>query len=161
MFFTATLLIVSMATCLLAGVFLAFSDFLMRSFDKTTDGSGTEAMQVLNREIYRSVFMFLFLGMVAVSVVSMVYGFLWAPGPAGAFLASAGLIYVCSVFGVTAFGNVPLNNRLDALPLGGALAQSFWPEYLLRWTRLNHVRALACLASALCYAWAAVLHAAA
>ena len=61
------------------------------------------------------------------------------------------------LFGVTAFGTVPLNNRLDAMPRGSAEAQGYWPEYRRRWTRLNLLRGAACLAAAGAFAAAALL----
>jgi uncharacterized membrane protein len=57
-----------LAYALVAGVFLAFSDFIMRSLALTGGVGGVEAMQVINREVFRWVFMTLFLGMAAGSV---------------------------------------------------------------------------------------------
>jgi len=51
------------AYALVGGVFLAFSDFIMRSLSHTGGVGGVEAMQVINREVFRWVFMTLFLGM--------------------------------------------------------------------------------------------------
>ena len=58
-----------LAYALVAGVFLAFSDFIMRSLALTGGTGGVEAMQVINREVFRWVFMTLFLGMAGVSIV--------------------------------------------------------------------------------------------
>jgi hypothetical protein len=58
-----------LAYALLGGVFLAFSDFIMRSLSLTGGTGGVEAMQVINREVFRWVFMVLFLGMAAASLV--------------------------------------------------------------------------------------------
>jgi len=52
-----------LADAILAGVFLAFSDFIMRSLAQTSGTGGIEAMQVINREVFRWVFMALFLGL--------------------------------------------------------------------------------------------------
>ena len=38
---------------LLGGVFLAFSDFIMRSLSLVGGYGGVEAMQVINREVFR------------------------------------------------------------------------------------------------------------
>ena len=58
-----------LAYALVAGAFLAFSDVIMRSLSLTGGVGGVEAMQVINREVFRRVFMALFLGMAAVSLV--------------------------------------------------------------------------------------------
>ena len=124
------------ATCLLAGVFLAFSDFIMRSLNAASRTAAAEVMQLINRKIYRSVFMLLFMGMVPVSLA------------AGAGAAAA---YLFGVFGVTALGNVPLNNRLDRMELGGPDAQNFWPNYARPWLRYNHIRTVFCAVTSVCF----------
>ena len=59
---------ISVIACgLVSGVFLTFSDFVMRSLDGARTAAGVEVMQVINREVFRSVFMFLLLGMSALS----------------------------------------------------------------------------------------------
>ena len=52
-----------LAYALVAGAFLAFSDVIMRSLSLTGGVGGVEAMQVINREVFRRVFMALFLGL--------------------------------------------------------------------------------------------------
>ncbi|MEM9441833.1 MAG: hypothetical protein AAGA73_15430 [Pseudomonadota bacterium] len=64
---------VILAYALLGGVFLAFSDFIMRSLANTGGTGGIEAMQVINREVFRWVFMALFLGMAAGSLFLVGY----------------------------------------------------------------------------------------
>ncbi|MEL7461864.1 MAG: hypothetical protein AAGJ39_12975, partial [Pseudomonadota bacterium] len=90
-----------LAYALVGGVFLAFSDFIMRSLALTGGHGGVEAMQVINREVFRWVFMALFLGMAAVSVVVAGYGAFGLTGPAGTLIMAAGLVYLIGCFGVT------------------------------------------------------------
>ena len=54
-----------LAYALVGGVFLAFSDFIMRALSVTSGYGGAEAMQAINREVFRWVFMTLFLGLAA------------------------------------------------------------------------------------------------
>lgn len=61
------------AFALVGGVFLAFSDFIMRSLDTANSPGGIEVMQVINREVFKWVFMTLFMGMAAVSIVIIGY----------------------------------------------------------------------------------------
>ena len=58
-----------LAYALLAGVFLAFSDFIMRALSRTSGIGGPEAMQLINREVFRWIFMTLFMGMAVVSLL--------------------------------------------------------------------------------------------
>ena len=80
-----------LAYALVAGVFLAFSDFLMRSLAQTGGVGGVEAMQIINREVFRWVFMTLFLGMTAVSLGVAGYGATNLGHPAGALCNGLGL----------------------------------------------------------------------
>ena len=58
------------------------------------------------------------------------------------------LLFLVGVFLVTVLVNVPLNNALAALDLGSRQGKEFWERYRVRWTRWNHVRALAAVAAA-------------
>lgn len=151
------LLALSMAAGLVAGVFLTFSDFVMRALRATAPAGGTEAMQIINREVYRSLFMALLMGMVPLSAAAAGYAIVFVGGPIGTWLLVAGLLYVIGVFGVTAAGNVPMNKRLEALPQAGAEAQAYWPAYVTGWLRWNHIRWIAALGAAISYAVSAVL----
>ncbi|MGB5213773.1 MAG: hypothetical protein WBN88_09045, partial [Anderseniella sp.] len=53
---------------LIAGVFLAFSDFVMKALFAASPASGIEAMQLINRKVYGSVFMALLIAMLVISV---------------------------------------------------------------------------------------------
>jgi uncharacterized membrane protein len=105
------------AYALVAGVFLAFSDFIMRSLAITGGVGGVEAMQVINREVFRWVFMALFLGMAAVSVVIAGYAWVGLNGPAGMLIVLAALVYLVGCFGVTVVFNVPMNEALAGMEL--------------------------------------------
>lgn len=135
---------------LLAGVFLAFSDFIMRSLAKTSGVGGVEAMREINREVFRWVFMVLFIGMPPVSVFIAVYGGVWIGEQPGMLMTMAGLVYFFGCFAVTVFRNVPMNNALADMDLGLETTKDYWNgTYLPRWTFWNSVRTLACAASAL------------
>ncbi|QJF51111.1 DUF1772 domain-containing protein [Roseobacter ponti] len=138
-----------LAYALVAGVFLAFSDFIMRSLALTGGAGGVEAMQVINREVFRWVFMALFLGMAAVSLVIVGYGATNLAHPSGGLILLAGLLYLIGCFGVTVFVNVPMNEALAGMNLSEDATRAYWTgTYLPRWTFWNTVRTLACGASA-------------
>ena len=138
-----------LAYALVGGVFLAFSDFIMRSLALTSGHGGVEAMQVINREVFRWVFMALFLGMAAVSVAVAVYGAFGLTGPAGTLIMVAGLVYLVGCFGVTVFFNVPMNEALAGMETSTGATHDYWLQtYVPRWTFWNSVRTLACAISA-------------
>jgi len=121
----------------------------MRSLALTGGHGGIEAMQVINREVFRWVFMALFLSLAAVSLVIAVYGGFILSGPAGAMISLAGLVYLIGCFCVTVFVNVPMNETLAEMEMSQETARNYWFEtYVPRWTFWNSVRTLACAASA-------------
>ena len=138
-----------LAYAFVGGVFLAFSDFIMRSLSLTGGNGGVEAMQVINREVFRWVFMALFLGMAAVSVAVAAYGALAVSGPAGRLIMASGLMYLIGCFGVTVFFNVPMNEALAGMQTSTGATRDYWLQtYVPRWTFWNSVRTVACAVSA-------------
>jgi len=149
---------ISVIACgVVSGVFLTFSDFVMRSLDRAETAAGVEVMQVINREVFRSLFMFLLLGMSALSPLMIGYAYFHVAGSASALIMTGGAVYFIGVFVVSLVFNVPMNNRLDAKEFCGAEAATYWRNnYLPRWTLWNYVRAIASAASAICFLIACV-----
>ena len=138
-----------LAYAIVGGVFLAFSDFIMRSLAHTGGVGGVEAMQVINREVFRWVFMALFLGMAAVSVFVLVYGAINLTGGPGILIMLGALLYLVGCFAVTVFFNVPMNEALAGMDLSADATQDYWTStYLPRWTTWNTVRTAACVVAA-------------
>ncbi len=143
------------ACAVVGGVFLTFSDFVMRSLARADAATGTEVMQVINREVFRSVFIVLFLGMSALSPFLIGYAYLHLAGPASTLIVAGGAIYLVGVSVVTSAFNVPMNNRLAARDHSSSEAASYWKtRYLPDWTFWNSVRAIASVTSAICYLFA-------
>ncbi|MEM8580316.1 MAG: anthrone oxygenase family protein [Pseudomonadota bacterium] len=138
-----------LAYALVAGVFLAFSDFIMRSLASTEGNGGAEAMQIINREVFRWIFMALFLGMSGVSVFLAGYAWVALEGQEGALVLLAALVYLVGCFGVTIVFNVPMNEAFAGMELNSKGTRSYWFEtYLPRWTFWNSVRSGAAALSA-------------
>ncbi len=134
------------AFAMLGGVFLAFSDFIMRALRATGGAGGPEAMQAINREVLRYVFVPLLLAMAPISLALAIGAATTAAEPA--LFIGAAAIYLVGAFGVTIARNVPMNNALAALDPGSAEGLDYWrSSYLPRWTFWNSVRTVACLAS--------------
>jgi Predicted integral membrane protein len=140
---------------LVAGVFLGFSDFIMRGLAQAPASQGAAGMVGLNRTVYRSVFMVLLLGLVPVSALLCVLGIWHLDGPARALTLAGSVAYGLGVFAVTGLGNVPMNTRLDAMDGQPRDTAEYWPHYAQRWTRLNHARTAGSALSALCWLTAA------
>ena len=110
------------AFALVAGVFLTFSDFVMRSLAATQAAGGIEAMQHINRKVFRTLFMVLLIGMAIVSPLMAAAAFWQVSGPASAWIIAAAVTYVIGTFGVTVVFNVPMNERLDRMAHDSAIA---------------------------------------
>lgn len=147
----------TMATALVAGVFLTFSDFAMRSFAASTVEAGAEVMQVLNRVIYRSIFMVLLLGMVPAAIGLLIMAIFAVQGMAAKAVLIGVVLYLVGVFLVTVVGNVPMNKRLDAASLSDGTAQAYWKTYRVKWTLLNHLRTAASAGAAASFGVATIL----
>lgn len=138
-----------LAYALIGGVFLAFSDFIMRSLAITGGHGGVEAMQVINREVFRWVFMALFLGMAGVSVIIAGYGAFSIAGPVGTLMTLSALVYLVGCFSVTVFFNVPMNETLARMEMSSEVTRDYWLQtYIPLWTFWNSVRTIACAVSA-------------
>ena len=137
--------LVVLAYALVGGVFLAFSDFIMRALSVTDGSGGAEAMQKINREVFRWVFMTLFLSLAPVSLALVLFAVFGLTGTAATLVGSAGLVYLIGCFGVTIVRNVPMNEALAGMDLSQDATRTYWTgTYLPRWTFWNTVRTLAC-----------------
>ncbi|MFS2319246.1 DUF1772 domain-containing protein [Maricaulis sp. D1M11] len=140
----AALMGVGVSSIFVGGVFLAFSDFVMRGLDQAGDEAATLAMQGINRTVLRSVFLLQFF--LLLPAFSALAWWSWTTGMESRWLiAASALVYALGCFLVTVAGNVPMNNRLAAMSASDAENSGYWQVYLHRWTRLNHVRTFACL----------------
>jgi uncharacterized membrane protein len=133
---------------LVAGVFFAFSTFVMPALKRLPPAHGIAAMQSINKVAVTPAFMTALFG-TAVACLGMIA---WAAifsseQPAALVLAGAAL-YIVGTIGVTIACNVPLNDRLATLHPQGADAAGHWDEYVTKWTAWNHLRAAASLAAA-------------
>src|SRR5258705_1078565 len=145
---TSGLLWFSAGGCgVLAGVYFAFSTFVMASIARIAPAAGAAAMKAINIEIVHSLFMPLFLGTTLTGAALAVLAFFrWGEPGAIAMLAGGG-IYVLGMFIVTMIFNVPLNNALAAVDPASAQAAELWARYLRDWTFWNHVRSISSTAA--------------
>lgn len=140
----------ALASGLVAGVFLAFSDFVMRSLAATAPTSGIDAMQVINRKVYGSVFLALLLGTAPASVIIAALA-IATQAHGTAWLISGAMIYGGGVLLVTMICNVPMNKRLDSMDQTLGSTQSYWATYAKTWTRWNHLRTASSAVATLCF----------
>jgi uncharacterized membrane protein len=127
-----------------AGVFFAFSTFVMPGLSRLPADQGAAAMQAINAAAISPVFLSAFLGTAGACAVLAGYS-VWAwRTPAAPYLLGGSVLYLAGSFLVTVVFNVPRN---EALAKSGAGRAAMWPDYAAIWTRWNHVRAVASAAA--------------
>ena len=136
------LYIAALSAGLMAGVYAAFSTFIMRSLDQLGASAATQAMNAINEVILRSWFMVLFFGSTLLYAAFAIYALISPELPGRWVLFSASVIYLLGMFVSTAAVNVPLNNKLAAAGPVVAEHASAWSVYYHRWTKWNHSRGL-------------------
>ncbi len=133
---------------LVAGIFFAFSTFVMRALGQLPENQGIAAMKAINVTVLNPWFFLAFFG---TGVVCLTVAFLTLGSAAGtlrAYLLAGCALHLVGCIVVTMAFNVPLNNRLASTDPDSSGTDALWADYLSRWTRWNHVRTAAPLAAA-------------
>lgn len=143
----SVLICAALGSGMMAGLFCSFSNFLMQALSEIPPPKGIAAMQSINLVIVRPAFLFVFFGTGVACVLFLVLGWGQLDNSALAWAAAGGALYVLGSIVVTIAFNVPLNNRLAAVDSESDEGAKMWEIYLVRWTRWNHVRSIATIAS--------------
>ncbi|MDN7592227.1 anthrone oxygenase family protein [Burkholderia seminalis] len=151
-FVTSALLWGSAVGCgLMAGVYFAFSTFVMTSLGRLAPPAGAAAMNAINVDIVRSPFMPLFLGTTLMALALAAIALFNRDQPGAMAAVAGGVLYVFGMFAVTMAVNVPLNDALAAADPVTAQGAALWTRYLRDWTMWNHVRTVASAAACACF----------
>lgn len=135
------LLLTATTTALMAGLFYAWSCSVMLGFARLSDREFVSAMQKTNRAIQNPVFFAAFFGAPIFLITSTILHY--NQSPRFWFLFAAAIIYLIGTFGVTVFGNIPLNNTLDRFDLQAASEKEIVASranFEKRWNNLNTIR---------------------
>lgn len=144
---------------LVAGIFFAFSSFVMPALGRLPPEQGINAMQSINIVVLNASFLSLFVGTGLLCLGLLAGSVVWWAEPSGKLLLLASLLYMVGCFGVTRLFNIPLNDALAAAQPVTPEAARLWAHYLDRWTLWNTVRTVAPTASAALFVAALLLKA--
>lgn len=142
---------------LMAGVFFAFSTFVMSALARLQPPQGIAAMQSINITAINPLFMTVLFATAAACIFLAVSSLLMRHQPSVAYLLLGSLLYLVGTIGVTIVFNVPLNDALAKVDPSSPNSMNLWATYLANWTFWNHIRTAAALAAAalltmaLCY----------
>ncbi len=145
---TAVLFFTVVLNALSTGFFFAWSVSVILGTKKVGNITYLDSMQSINKEILNPAFFIVFFGSLITLVLSSVLQYshksvFW-------LLLAATIIYLIGTFGVTAFGNVPLNNELEALNLKDLSVtelQNFRYYYERNWNFYHTIRTIASMVS--------------
>jgi uncharacterized membrane protein len=133
---------------LMAGVFFAFSTFVMNALARLQPKQGLTAMQSINIAAINPLFMGIFLGTAATCIFIAGSSLSNWYQPKSAYLLIGSLFYLVGAFGVTILCNVPLNDALAIADSDSTNGASLWASYLTNWTMWNHIRTISALLAA-------------
>ena len=147
-FLFALTLVTALGCGLNAGVFFAFSGFVMKALARLQPAQGIAAMQSINLVAVTPAFMTALFGTATAAVAVAVWALVDWDTSFGPYLLAGGAVYLLGTIGLTIAYHVPRNNTLAALQPHRAEAAGRWTRYVAEWTRGNHLRAAASLAAA-------------
>jgi uncharacterized membrane protein len=139
----ALALAATLACGLSAGVFFAFSSFVMPALGRLDPGSSVEAMQAINRAAVTPAFMTVLMGGAALCAAVLVVALRTPGAPSSPWVAAGAGVFLAGVLGPTVLRHVPMNDALALVDPRGTDAAARWRDYARPWTALNHLRAAA------------------
>ena len=150
------LVIIALLGCgLMAGVFYAFSAFVLGALSSMAPAEGLRAMQAINVAAVRPAFLSGFLGTAALCAVVAVFAARNLSHPAAVWMLAGAALYLLGGILVTIVGNVPLNDALAKVNSTLPESAAVWSDYVRKWGMWNHVRTLACSGAVIAFAVAA------
>ncbi|MBW1295018.1 DUF1772 domain-containing protein [Aquimarina litoralis] len=145
---TYVLFITVVLNALSAGFFFSWSVSVILGTKKVSDFTYLETMQHINREILNPVFFIVFIGsLITLMITTFMY---FNIKPIFWFVLASTIVYLIGTFGITAFGNVPLNNQLDALDIAKLSTlelKNFRGYYERSWNYYHNIRTVSGLIS--------------
>lgn len=147
-FFVLTL-ISALGSGLVAGIFFAFSTFIMKALGRLTPPEGIRAMQSINLVVINPWFLGAFFGTAVICLVLAVSAVFELSDPGVVHVLAGSALYLFGTILVTMVVNVPLNNALAAVQPDSAEGTALWTRYLSIWTTWNHVRTICPLLASL------------
>lgn len=133
---------------LVAGVFFAFSTFVMPALARLQPAQGIATMQSINITAINPLFMTALFGTAAICLFLSVASLLKWHQSGSTYLLMGSLLYLIGTILVTIVFNVPLNDALAKVDPSSAEGAKLWASYLANWTAWNHVRTVSALAAA-------------
>jgi uncharacterized membrane protein len=140
-----------LASASVAGIFFAFSSFVMPALARMPADRGIAAMQSINITAVRPVFMSVLFGTALLCLGLTVVGFRALGAGYAVPLLAGSLLYLAGVILLTMVVHVPLNDELATLDPVLPDSAAVWSQYLSRWGAANQLRWICPLGSAMAF----------
>jgi uncharacterized membrane protein len=145
---TVTLLLATLFTGLLAGIFFTWANAVTPGIGKLDDINYLRAFQNMNRTIQNPLFFLVFFGSMLFSFIA---AYCYKSNNAVFWVViAAALLYFIGVFLVTILGNIPLNEMLDKTNLTSITLQEaaiLRDKFEAKWNTLHLIRTVISLLS--------------
>lgn len=144
------LILTAITAALIAGLFYAYSCSVNIGLARLSNAGYIAAMQAINKAILNPLFFVSFIGSLLLLPVSTFLHYQQPISNRFIFLLIATIIYIIGSFGVTIFGNVPLNEMLARFNLQAASDEEIANQrtkFELPWNRLHTIRTIASVIS--------------
>lgn len=132
---------------LMAGVFFAFSTFVMKGLSELPANQAIAAMQFINAAVTRSLFGAAFIITPLICGLTIIVALWRWQSPVSIYLFSGGLLYLIGSLLVTMVFNIPLNDTLASVAPNDPNRANLWSGFLESWVFWNHVRTITSLAA--------------
>ena len=142
---TFILALAVLLTGIMAGIFFTWSNAVKPGIGKLSDLEYLNSLQSMNRVILNKSFLFLFIGAIIAVALVPIFHFHTYPNKIFWLFMCIFLIYWAGVFGVTVFGNIPLNEILDKSNLeamGMKEIISLRRTIEFKWNNFNLIRSI-------------------
>ena len=136
-------LVLVVGCAVIAGVFFAFSTFIMNALSRLPPAQGIAAMQSINITAINPLFMTALFGTAAGCLLLAIAVLPKLPQPNIIYLFVGAVLYLVGAIGVTIAFNIPLNDALAKVAPDSSEGSNLWARYLIDWTFWNHIRTLA------------------
>jgi uncharacterized membrane protein len=145
-------LVAAVASAVVAGVFFAFSTFVMPALRRMPSTAGMPAMQSINKMAPSSpLFMLALMGTAVLCVGLAIFVLVTRAGEPGTAWVVAGCALYLVCIAITGAWHVPRNDALNLVDPAAPGAAETWSHYLAGWIPWNHVRTLSPLAATVAF----------
>jgi uncharacterized membrane protein len=135
-------------TGLLAGLLYGYDCSVIDGLGNLSDKEYLNAFQSINKAIQNPYFFISLMGSMFTLPVATWLSYKSGSSVSFYFLLAAAIVYITGVFGITAFGNVPLNNLLEQFDISKASIEAIREirqKFESSWNMLHHLRTYAAI----------------